>query len=195
MLHIQFSSLLHRTICNILLQFNVMRLAHNVIIHWCWLLLLLLVGYCQRVELLAITFLLHSTVVYHSTNQCCNNEWHSTGNNCCNGNTGGTWGRNTACVISGGCKKESPYKNAPTAFFLDRSFLYFLIWDNALLLLGCCTQLHCTHSHRPHLLPSRSEKVYRHYSMLSHASWQSPMWTIYSCSHNVRYCSWLSTDS
>ena len=24
-------------------------------------------------------------------------------------------------------KKESPYKNAPTAFFLDRSFLYFLI--------------------------------------------------------------------
>ena len=37
-------SLLHRAICDILLQFNVLRLANNVIIHWCWLLLLLLVG-------------------------------------------------------------------------------------------------------------------------------------------------------
>ena len=54
--------LLHRAICNILLQCNVLRLANNVIIHWCWLLLLLLVSYCQRVELLAITFLPHSTV-------------------------------------------------------------------------------------------------------------------------------------
>ena len=60
--------LLHRAICNILLQFNVLRLANNVIIHWCWLLLLLLASYCQRVELLTITFLTHSTIVYHSTN-------------------------------------------------------------------------------------------------------------------------------
>ena len=69
-----FFLLLHRAICNILLQFNVLRLPNNVIIHWCWLLLLLLVSYIQRVELLAITFLPHSRVVYHSTNQCCNNE-------------------------------------------------------------------------------------------------------------------------
>ena len=91
------------------LQFNVLRLSNNVIIHWCWLLLLLLASYCQRVELLTITFLPHSTVVYYSTNQCCNNEWHCTGDNCCDGNASGTetWDRNTACFISGTCRKES----------------------------------------------------------------------------------------
>lgn len=47
------SSLLCRAICNILLHFNVRRLAVNVIIHWCWLFLLLLAGYCQSVQLLA----------------------------------------------------------------------------------------------------------------------------------------------
>ena len=41
-------ALCHRAICNILSQFNVLRLANNVIIHWYWL-LLLLAGYCQRV--------------------------------------------------------------------------------------------------------------------------------------------------
>ena len=66
--------LLHRAICDILLQFNVLRLAHNVLIHWCWLLLLLLVSYCQRVELLTVGFLPHTTVVYHSTNQSSNDE-------------------------------------------------------------------------------------------------------------------------
>ena len=67
--------LLHRAICDILLPFNVLRLTNNVIIQWCWLfLLLLLASSCQRVELLAITLLPHSTVVYYSTNQCCNNE-------------------------------------------------------------------------------------------------------------------------
>ena len=83
--------LLHRAICNILLQFNVLRLANNVFIHWCWLLLLLLVSYCQRVTLLAITFLPHSTVVHHSTNQCSSDEWDSTGDNCCDDNIGGIW--------------------------------------------------------------------------------------------------------
>ena len=66
--------LLHRAICNILLQFNVLRLANNVLIHWCWLLLLLLASYCQRVALLTVGFLPHSTVVYHSTNQCSGDE-------------------------------------------------------------------------------------------------------------------------
>ena len=66
--------LLHRTICNIFLQFNVLRLANNILIHWCWLLLLLLAGYCQRVAFLAVRFPPHSTVVYHSTNQCSKDE-------------------------------------------------------------------------------------------------------------------------
>ena len=67
--------LLHRAICNILLQFNVLRLTNNVLIHWCWLLLLLLLAsYCQRVELLTVGFLPHSTVVYHGTNQSSNDE-------------------------------------------------------------------------------------------------------------------------
>ena len=61
--------LLHRAICNILFQFNVLRLANNVLINWYWLLLLLLASYCQRVALLTVGFLSHSTVVYHSTNQ------------------------------------------------------------------------------------------------------------------------------
>ena len=66
--------LLYRTICDILLQLNVLRLADNVLINWCWLLLLLLVSYCQRVALLAIRFLPYSIVVYHSTNQCSKDE-------------------------------------------------------------------------------------------------------------------------
>ena len=67
--------LLHRPICNILLYtMNVLRLAHNVLIHWCWLLLLLFVSYCQRIALLTVRFLLHGTVVHHSTNQCSNDE-------------------------------------------------------------------------------------------------------------------------
>ena len=66
--------LLHRAICDILLQLNVLRLANNVLINWCWLLLLLLVSYCQRVALLTVGFLPHATVVHHSTNQCSNDE-------------------------------------------------------------------------------------------------------------------------
>ena len=90
-----FYLLLHRTICNILLQFNVLRLANNVLINWCWLLLLLLASYCQRIALLAGRFLPHSIVVYHSTNQCSGDEWHSTGDNCCNNVAGGTWALHT----------------------------------------------------------------------------------------------------
>ena len=80
--------LLHRAISNIFLQFNVLTLrqANNILIHWCWLLILLLVGYC----LLDIT-LPYSTTVYQSTNQCSKDEWNNTGDRCCNGNTGGTW--------------------------------------------------------------------------------------------------------
>ena len=66
--------LLQRAICNILLQFNVLRLSNNILIHWCWLLLLLLANHCQGVALLAVRFLPHSTVVYHSTNQCSKDE-------------------------------------------------------------------------------------------------------------------------
>ena len=63
--------LLHRAISNIFLQFNVLTLrqANNILIHWCWLLILLLVGYC----LLDIT-LPYSTTVYQSTNQCSKDE-------------------------------------------------------------------------------------------------------------------------
>ena len=73
------NSVLRWSICNVLPQFNVSRinsslLCNNVLIQWCWLLLLLFAGYCQRVELLTIGFLPDSTVVYHSTNQCCDNE-------------------------------------------------------------------------------------------------------------------------
>ena len=72
-------SVLYWPICNILPQFNMSGinsslLCNNVLIHWCWLLPLLLVGYRQRVELVTFGFLPHSTVVHHSTNQCCNNE-------------------------------------------------------------------------------------------------------------------------
>ena len=87
--------LLHRAICNILLQFNVLRLTNNVLINWCWLLLLLLVSYCQRIAFLAGRFLPHSTVEHHSTNQCSNDEWHSTGDNCCDNVAGGTWALHT----------------------------------------------------------------------------------------------------
>ena len=80
---IKIQSVLHWPICNVLPQFNVSGinsslLCNNVLIHWCWLLLLLLAGYCQRVELVTFGFLPHSTVVHHSTNQCSNNEWNST---------------------------------------------------------------------------------------------------------------------
>ena len=66
-------------ICNVLPQFNVRGinislLCNNVLIQWCWLLLLLLAGYCQGVELLTFGFLPHSTVVYHSTNHCSSDE-------------------------------------------------------------------------------------------------------------------------
>ena len=76
---IKIQSVLHWPICNVLPQFNVSGinsslLCNNVLIHWCWLLLLLLAGYCQRVELVTFGFLPHSTVVHHSTNQCSNNE-------------------------------------------------------------------------------------------------------------------------
>ena len=104
----QFSSynhlLLHRAICDIFLQFNILTLrqANNILIHWCWFLILLLVGYC----LLAIT-LLHSTVVHHSTNQCSKDEWYSTGDRCCNGNTGGA--RDTCYICVEGTKKQWSY--------------------------------------------------------------------------------------
>ena len=91
--------LLYRTICNILLQFNVLRLANNVLISWCWLLLLLLASYCQRVALLTIGFLPHSTVVYHSTNQCSSDKCNSTGDNCCNNVAGGTWALHTVIWV------------------------------------------------------------------------------------------------
>ena len=91
--------LLYRTICNIFLQFNVLRLANNVLISWCWLLLLLLASYCQRVALLTIGFLPHSTVVYHSTNQCSGDKCNSTGDNCCNNVAGGTWALHTVIWV------------------------------------------------------------------------------------------------
>ena len=105
----QFSSynhlLLHRAICNIFLQFNILTLrqACNVLVYWCWFLILLLVGYC----LLVITFLPHSTVVHHSTNQCSKDEWYSTGDRCCNGNTGGAWDACYICVE--GTKEQWSY--------------------------------------------------------------------------------------
>ena len=76
---LKIHSVLHWSICNVLPQFNVSGinsslLCNNVLIHWCWLLLLLLAGYCQRVELVTFGFLPHSTVVHHSTNQCSNYE-------------------------------------------------------------------------------------------------------------------------
>ena len=68
------SLLLHRAICNIFLQLNVLRWGNNIFIHWCRLLLLLLVEFCHGVNLVALGFLPHSTVVHHSTNQCSNDE-------------------------------------------------------------------------------------------------------------------------
>ena len=65
---------LHRAICNILLHFNPLRLANNILVHWCWLLLMLLVGCYQGMELLAFGFLPHNRVMHHITNHCCDNE-------------------------------------------------------------------------------------------------------------------------
>ena len=95
----------NRAICDIFLQFNVLRWNNNVLVHWCWLLLLLLVGFCHCVNFLAVGFLPHSTVVYHSTNQCSKDEWNSTGDNCCYGNTHGIWGADIAAFITGSCTK------------------------------------------------------------------------------------------
>ena len=56
--YVPYESLLHRAICDILPQFNVLRLSNNVLIHWHWLLLLpLLVVYCQGVNVLPITYM------------------------------------------------------------------------------------------------------------------------------------------
>ena len=56
--YVPYVSLLHRAICDILLQFNVLRLSNNVLIHWRWLLLLpLLMVYCQGVNVLPITYM------------------------------------------------------------------------------------------------------------------------------------------
>ena len=99
---IQIQLVLHWSICNVLPQFNVSGinsslLCNDVLIQWCWLLLLLFAGYCQGVKVL--TFLPHSNiVVYHSTNHCSSDEWNSNGDNCCNSNTGGTWAGGASCI-------------------------------------------------------------------------------------------------
>ena len=100
---IQIHSALYWPICNVLPQFSVSGinsslLCNNVLIHRCWLLLLLLANYCQRIKLVTFWFLPHSTVVYHSTNQCCDNEWNSTGDDCWNSNTGGTRATEASCI-------------------------------------------------------------------------------------------------
>ena len=105
---LQIQSILHWPICNVLPQFNVSGinsslLCNNVLIHWCWLLLLLLAGYCQRVELVTFGFFPHSAVVYHYTNQCCNNEWNSTRDNCRDGIAGWASARDNVCFIARTC--------------------------------------------------------------------------------------------
>ena len=121
------------TICNILLQFNVLRLSNNVLIHWFWLLLLLHASYCQRVELFFF-------LTVHSSNQCYNNEWQNTGNNCCNGNIGRAWG---ARCITATNQKEAVYISLYTSFIKHISSLYLHVGSVVAVSVGVVV-LHST---------------------------------------------------